>query len=386
MATDFAARYGFRRAEVTLANWRTAPFSRWAFQNVAELVPSAIRLPADPRPEAPAEDPALLQAPLGAGGTTVAEHLAAHDTDLFCVMKSGRVLADWAAPHADPALPHLVFSISKSLTALLAGALEAEGRLSPGDPVTRFVPEAAGSAFGEASLRHLLDMTTRLDFDEAYLTPDSPFARYRRAMLWNPGTDGLTLLEFLCTIPPLPGGYGDAFRYRSPNSDMLGAMVERAGGARLADLFQERVWTRIGCRGPVALTVDAVGLGRAAGGVSMTARDLARVGEMMRQGGIGPGGRVVPGPWVRDTVEGGDRGQWARGDFPELLPGGAYRNQWYRSGGDWFCAIGIHGQWLAVDPASEVVVVKLSSQAEPVDDDIDQRNIALFEALFRHLG
>jgi len=121
--TDFAARYGFGRREVTLANWRTAPFSRWSFQNVAEIVPSAIRAPADPRPEEPAEDPALLQAPLGHGGATVADHLAAHDTDLFCVMKSGRVLADWAAPHADPALPHLVFSISKSLTALVAGAL-----------------------------------------------------------------------------------------------------------------------------------------------------------------------------------------------------------------------------------------------------------------------
>src|SRR5690606_8665590 len=161
--------------------------------------------------------------------------------------------------------------------------------------------------------------------DEAYLTPDSPFARYRRAMLWNPGTDGQTLLEFLCSIPPLPGGYGDAFRYRSPNSDMLGVVVERAGGAVLADRLADRVWRRIGCRGPVALTVDAVGRGRAAGGVSMTARDLARVGEMMRQGGMGPGGRVVPAAWVRDTVEGGDRGAWERGDFPELLPGGAYR-------------------------------------------------------------
>lgn len=384
--TDFAARYGFERREATLANWRTAPFSRWSFQNVAELVPSAIRAPADPRPEEPAEDPGLLQARLGHGGATVAEHLATHDTDLFCVMKSGRVLADWAAPHADPALPHLVFSISKSLTALLAGALEAVGKLSPDDPVTRFVPEAAGSAFGEASLRHLLDMTTRLDFDEAYLTPDSPFARYRRAMLWNPGGGEQTLLEFLCSIPRLPGPYGDAFRYRSPNSDMLGVVVERAGGALLADQLADRVWRRIGCHGPVALTVDAVGMGRAAGGVSMTARDLARVGEMMRLGGMAPGGRVVPEAWVRDTVGGGDRGAWARGDFPELLPGGAYRNKWYRSGRDWFCAIGIHGQWLAVDPASEVVVVKLSSQPEPVDDDTDQRNIALFEALFRHPG
>lgn len=390
--TGFSKRYGFAREEVGLANWRQSPYSAWAFQNVAEIVPSAIRPPADPAPEEPGSQPALLQARLSVQGDTgtltgtLADHLASSETDLFCVLQGGRFLADWTAPHADPAAPHLVFSISKSLTALLAGGLEAEGLLSPDDPVTRFVPQAAGGAFADASLRHLLDMTTRLDFDEAYLTPDSPFARYRHAMLWNPGGTGQSLHDFLCAIPRLPGPYGDAFRYRSPNSDMLGLVVERAAGQRLADLFATRVWSRIGTRGPVALTVDAAGLGRAAGGVSMTARDLARVGEMMRLGGTGPGGRVVPAPWVQDTVENGDRGQWARGDFPELLPGGAYRNQWYRSGGSWFCAIGIHGQWLVVDPATEVVIVKLSSQREPVDDMLDQRNIALFKAIFALLG
>ncbi len=387
MTSAFAQRYGFDRDSVILGNWRTAPFSRWSFQNVAELVPSAIRPPADPTPEPAGTTPRLLQAELAVEGrqAALADHLAASDTDIFCVMKDGRFLADWAAPHADPLAPHLVFSISKSLTALVAGALEAEGLLSPDDPVTRFVPEAAGSAFGDATLRHLLDMTTVLDFDEAYLEPGSPFARYRNAMLWNPG-GGETLRQFLCNLPRRPDPYGRRFAYRSPNSDMLGVVVERAGGARLADLLDRLVWQKIGCRGPVGLTVDAVGTGRAAGGVSITARDLARVGEMMRQGGIGAQGRVVPAAWVADTVDGGDRRAWAEGDFPELLPGGAYRNQWYRSRQQWFCGIGIHGQWLVVDPASGSVIVKLSSQPEPVDDALDQRNIALFEAIFRHLG
>ena len=385
--TDFAARFGFTRAQVGLSNWRTAPFSRWSFQNVSELVPSALRGPADRSGEVAALDPALLQARLVVSGKedTLAGHLAATDTDVFCVMKDGRFLADWAAPHADPGLPHLVFSITKSLTALVAGALEADGLMSPDDPVTRFVPEAAGSAFADATIRHLLDMTTRLDFDEAYLVPGSPFARYRQAMLWNPGGDGQTLLQFLCSTQRLDGPYGDAFRYRSLNSDMLGVVVERAAGARLPDLLDRLIWQKIGCEGQVALTVDAEGTSRAAGGASLTARDLARVGEMMRQGGMGTGGRVVPEAWVRDTVDGGDRGAWERGDFPELLPGGAYRNKWYRSARDWFCAIGIHGQWLVVDPQSGVVIVKMSSQAEPVVDDVDQFNIALFEAVFRHL-
>jgi CubicO group peptidase (beta-lactamase class C family) len=387
-ASEFEKTFGFARGAVGLANWRQAPYSAWSFQNVAEIVPSALRPPADLRPEAPGARPALLQQQLKVQGhsATLAEHLAAGQTDLFCVMQNGHFLADWTATHADPAAPHLVFSISKSLTALVAGVLKAEGLLSPDDPVTRFVPDAAGGAFGDASLRHLLDMTTRPEFDEEYLTPDSPFARYRHAMLWNPGGNGQGLRDFLCQIPRRAGEYGDAFRYRSPNSDMLGVVVEAAAGERLADLLDRHVWRKIGTRGPVGLTVDAFGTPRAAGGISLTARDLARVGEMMRQGGRGEHGRVVPEAWVTDTVQNGDRGQWARGDFPELLPGGAYRNKWYRSGGSWFCAIGIHGQWLVVDPATGVVIAKLSSQAEPVDDALDQRNIALFEAIFRQLG
>ncbi len=106
---------------------------------------------------------------------------------------------------------------------------------------------------------------------------------------------------------------------------------------------------------------------------------------MMRQDGMAPGGRVVPAAWVRDTIHGGDRGQWARGDFPELLPGGAYRNQWYRSARNWFCAIGIHGQWLWVDPTSRVVLAKTSSLPEPSDDPTALHEIKVLAEIARTL-
>ena len=65
----------------------------------------------------------------------------------------------------------------------------------------------------------------------------------------------------------------------------------------------------------------------------------------------------------------------------QLFPEGRYRNKWYQSGKGSYCGIGIHGQWLFVDPASEVVIVKMSSQPEPVDDPLDHENVAFFEAL-----
>jgi CubicO group peptidase (beta-lactamase class C family) len=146
--------------------------------------------------------------------------------------------------------------------------------------------------------------------------------------------------------------------------------------------MRERLWGPLGIRGTVAVTVDRQGYARTAGGVSISPRDLARVGEMMRQGGVAGGKRIVAESWIRDTTTTGSRDAWLVGDFVNLLPEGRYRNKWYQSGKGWFCGIGIHGQWVVVDPATETVVVKMASQPEPVDDDMDRENVAFFEWLF----
>jgi hypothetical protein len=107
---------------------------------------------------------------------------------------------------------------------------------------------------------------------------------------------------------------------------------------------------------------------------------------MMRQGGMANGRRVVPEAWIRDTtVTGGSSEAWQRGTMALLFPKGRYRNKWYQTGGEngAYCGIGIHGQWLYVDPRTEVVIAKMSSQPEPVDDPLDVEIVAFFEALSR---
>ena len=108
---------------------------------------------------------------------------------------------------------------------------------------------------------------------------------------------------------------------------------------------------------------------------------------MMRCGGVFEGRRILPESWVKDTATGGDREAWQKGDFAFLLPNGSYRNKWYQTGfeGGAYCGIGIHGQWLYVDPANEVVLVKMSSQPLPVDDEMDKQNLAFFQAVSRLL-
>ncbi len=384
--TEFENKYGFRRSDVTLENWRTEPYNRWSFQNADEMVPSAEIEIAEAGPEAPIgdlEDLLARKVTLDSEPETIGSFLKRSHTDAFLVMKGGKFVGEYNAAHMKPAGRHIVFSISKSLTAILAGVVQSDGLLDPAAPVTNYVPEAKGSAFGDATVQHVLDMTVALDFEELYLDPESAFARYRRAMLWNPARPGAqeALLAFLVSLPKLAGKqHGEVFSYRSPCSDLLGVIVERASSRRYADLMSDRLWAPLGAKLGGQITVDAEGTARAAGGVSVSARDLARVGEMMRCGGSFEGHRIVPESWVEDTTTGGDREAWRKGDFAFLLPNGSYRNKWYQLGlGDGaFCGIGIHGQWLYVNPATETVLVKMSSQPLPVDDTLDRQALGLF--------
>ncbi|MEJ6782441.1 serine hydrolase domain-containing protein [Aminobacter sp. Piv2-1] len=384
--TAFERMFGFARKDVMLGNWREQPFNRWAFQNVGEMVTSARISAREGNLEAaPVDLGGLLGETLDIGGRseTALAFLERSSTDALTVMKKGRFVGDWFAPTMKAEARHIIFSISKSLTAILAGALEGEGKLDPDAPVTAYVPEAAGSVYANATVRHVLDMTVSLDFEEAYLDPESLFARYRRATMWNPGGGAESLCEFLVTLKQLDEPHGRTFRYRSPNSDLLGIIVERASGQRYAELMAEKLWRPVGAKRDGFVTVDKEGTARAAGGVSVAVRDLARVGEMMRQGGTTEGGRILPQAWVEDTIHAGDADAWQRGTMTNLFAGGRYRNKWYQTGNasQAYCGIGIHGQWLYVDPKAEVVIAKMSSQALPVDDPLDLDNGAFFEAL-----
>jgi CubicO group peptidase (beta-lactamase class C family) len=110
---------------------------------------------------------------------------------------------------------------------------------------------------------------------------------------------------------------------------------------------------------------------RAAGGVCVTPRDLARFGEMIRRRGVADGRQVVPGAWVDDINEHGDPEAWARSEFADMFPQASYRSKWYRIDrtNNVLCALGIHGQWIYIHPQAELVIVRMASEATPLDVD-----------------
>jgi CubicO group peptidase (beta-lactamase class C family) len=385
----------FTRRDVTLANWREHPFSRWSFQNVEELVPSA-RLDPAPGSEPPSPGPGplaeiRLRRPDGCA-VTVVEHLERSHTDGLVALRDGAIVAEWHAPHFRPGRPHLVFSISKSITGMLSGILADRGLLDPESPVAELVPAQPGSAYETARVRHLLDMTVAIAFTEDYLDRSGPFDRYRRAMLWNPERpDSLPerLADVLASLPRGPGEHGDRFTYASPNTDILGLVLEAAAGRRYHEMLAEWLWAPMGARGPALVTVDRAGTARAAGGVAVTLRDLARFGQMIGidAGRSAEGRRVVPAQWIEDISAGACRQAWRKGEFADMFAEGSYRSSWYNvgDGRGTVAAIGIHGQWIWADPTSGVVLAKVSSRPAASDDAATALEISMLGQLAQRL-
>ncbi|WP_398475291.1 serine hydrolase domain-containing protein [Tardiphaga sp.] len=388
-SSAFEAAYGFARSDVRLSNWRQAPWNVWAFRHVSELIPTA-RIAATPglTEDAVVDPRDLLRLPLPVGGDnmTIADGLRSTFTDALVVMKSGRVIADYHAPNFTLQSRHILFSSSKSVTAVVAGIVHNDGLIDLDAPVPTYVPELGSSAYADARIRDVLDMRVSLDFSETYQDPRGDFARYRRAGLLEPAVPGDTpdsLIPFLASLQKGPGDHGGPFHYCSPNSDVLGLVIERATGQRFNDFVSERLWQPIGARQDAYITVDATGLARTGGGFCMAPRDFARIGELMRLGGTLDGRRILSDNWVEDTIAHGSPEAWRAGPGVEWLPEGRYSNKWYQTGNanSAFFTLGIHGQMLYVDPVAELTVAKFSSQPEPVNNDLKRLNLALFDAL-----
>ncbi len=343
------------QAQVTLANWQDPPYSRWAFRHMRELIPShpipagpargAAALPAAPWP---LPDPPVWR--LDGSTATAAEVFADTYTDALVVLKDGQLVAERYDAGMKAATPHLLMSVSKSLVGCVAGVLADRGLLDPAAPVTAYVPEAGPSGYAGATVRHLLDMRTGVAFRETYAELDAEVRVMERSMGWRPAEPGdpAGAYPYLITLGQA-GPHGGEFTYRSADSDMLGWVCERASGTRMADLIGALIWQPMGAERDGEITCDPLGSAIHDGGVSATARDLARFGQLLVDDGMARGGPVVPAAWLAAirAPEPGVREAFAATDNEFVLPGGWYRNQFWvipGPGGPVLVCLGIHGQ------------------------------------------
>jgi CubicO group peptidase (beta-lactamase class C family) len=374
------------RRRATLADWMTPEHIGWSVRHVRELIPTErIRGAAQPRVLDERLDPELLRVVVDthAGPVAIGDLLPEHETDAVVALHHGAVVLDWTAPGVRSDEQHLAFSVTKSVTGLLALALASRGLLDLEATVADCLPEIGDSAFATATVRQLLDMEASFAFVEDY-TPGPDITAYRHAAGWYPAPAGTPALRhYLATRQP-DGPHGERFRYLSPTLDVLGWVCADAAGTTWAEAVEQHLWQPAGAERGASVTLDREGTPRAAGGMSALPRDLARFGLLVAERRID----VVDGELLDDLMNAGHRDQWARGDFASMWPDGAYRSAWYTPhlDPDVVLAVGIHGQMLYVDVARQVVVVVLSSWSEPDDEQLHLDNERLCRALAHTLG
>ena len=378
--------------QVSLANWRTPPFHRWAFQHVREIVPSA-EIAHDPRDvwHLPGDGGGLAELRVGDGDLEAA--LSATATDALVVLHRGRIVHESYAHGMTANSPHILMSVSKSVLGVVAAILAGQGRFDRAAPVSALIPEVAGSAYAGATLGQLLDMRVGIRFEENYEAISGAIIAYRRAQGWNPpapGEPASDLRSFFATLDEADGAHGGRFHYVSPNTDLLGWAIERASGERYADLVSRLLWAPMGAQRDAYITVDRLGAPRCAGGVCATARDLARLGLLIAQGGARDGRQIIPAAWIDDISSNGDPVAWDGGDFAYLFGGAAmhYRDKWYvtREARPLLFGLGVNGQNLFIERAGEVVIARFASQDAALDVPAIGITMAIVAAIRGRLG
>lgn len=371
------------------------PAMRWSVANFRQLMPTinvsrglgastALPRRLDPRIDE------LRVVPNGASqALTWRQSLDATYTDGIVVLHRGAVVYERYFGVLKEDGQHAAMSVTKSVIGTLGAMLVAEGTLDAQAKVATYVPELANSAFGSATLEQVLNMTTALDYSEDYADPTAEV--WAHAQAGNPlpkPKDYIgprSYFEFLQTVRQR-GEHGQAFGYKTVNTDVLGWVIARATGRNVAQLLSERIWSRLGSEQDAYFTVDSIGTPFAGGGLNAGLRDMARFGEMLRNNGRYNGEQIVPEAVLKTIRQGGDKQAFAQAGYSQLK-GWSYRAMWWvtHNPDGAFMARGVHGQSIYIDPAAEMVIVRFASHPIAANAANDAVTLPAYEAMARYL-
>jgi CubicO group peptidase (beta-lactamase class C family) len=290
----------------------------------------------------------------------LAEFLDVTSATSCVVVVDGALTYEWYAAGVAASDRLLGNSATKSALALVTGIGVGRGQLDLDSPVVDLVPELRESGYAGRTLRHVLTMTTGLDWVEDYHDPHSAAS----AMIgrWRAGAGGIR--ELITEIPP-GATPGTRYAYCSPDSMVLDWVRERATGQTFAEALAE-VWHAVGAERDAVVGLDAPdekgGVAMAAAALVATARDWARIGWLQIDG-TWDGAVVVDASWVEAS---------SRPELPFLLPGrlpstitthAGFGYHWWPTTADGSCVMadGMRGQLVYVDRPRRTVVVKTSA-------------------------
>ncbi len=274
-----------------------------------------------------------------------------------------------------PDTHNISWSVGKSFVSALVGIALAEGKIKNiNQPVSDIVPQLKGTGYDGVALKDVLQMSSGVQFNEDYADYGSDINRMGRTIALGSSING-----FAASLESQrkPGTY---HHYVSMDTQVLGMVLQQATGKSPSEYLQEKIWKKIGMQSDAKWVVDDFGMELVFGTLNVTLRDFARFGRLYLNNGNWNGEQVVPAQWVKDSTT---------PDAPHLQPGKnplsssrwGYGYQWWipeHPKGD-FMALGVHGQYIYVNPDNKVVIVKNS--ADPTWKSGQDRNYMVVEAL-----
>ncbi|NDK57101.1 serine hydrolase domain-containing protein [Pontibacter fetidus] len=262
------------------------------------------------------------------------------------------------------------FSMAKSIVSMLVGAALRDGVIKSIDqPVADFLPSFKEGAKQKITIKHLLTMSSGLNWDESYANPLS---------VTTEAYYGTNLKKVIKRLEAVEEP-GQTFSYKSGDTQILGMVVEAATRKSLSQYAEEKLWKPLGAEHDAEWSVDnPTGTEKAYCCFFSNARDFARIGKLYLQNGIWNSDTIVDPAYVRVSIT-------PNGLPTETGEPADYGYQWWLlpnyKGQNIFYARGILGQYIIVIPEKELVIVRLGKQRDEKINNHPSEVLAMIDAV-----
>jgi len=251
---------------------------------------------------------------------------------------------------------HISWSVAKSFLSAMIGIAVNDGLININEPITKYLPEFNGTGYEGVRVKDILQMSSGVRFNEDYGDYNSDINRFGRAI-----SMGTSMKEFALTLTneKTPGTFN---HYVSIDTQMLAMLLQEVTQTSVTDYLQEKIWNPLGMESDAYYLIDNTGMEVALGGLNATLRDYAKFGLLYLQRGNWEGEQVVPASWV-DASYYPDSPHLQPGENPYSSSSWGYGYQWWVPGfpDTDYTAAGVYNQYIYIDPVTNVVVAKTSS-------------------------
>ena len=286
------------------------------------------------------------------------------NTNAFLLVRNGVITYEYYKNGFSESSQLPSYSVAKTVTSIIAGQLIAQGKLKESDTFIKYFPELkTGTSFDRVTVQSLLDMQSGVGVSDNYPTGPSGWGVAIAQMYATTDIDWFMKHNRKMAFEP-----GSKSEYRSVDTQMLGMIIKAITGTTVADYFSKNVWQPIGAKYPATWNVDRVGgTEKTFCCFNATARDYARVGLAMLNGGQAGAKQIIDPVWLKrmETPVTKLDHNWGYGAFVwHPFPGISQ-------------AEGLHGQYIFVNPKTRTLIVKLSDNPTGLDETVSTAKVLL---------